>query len=208
MQIDDEAALLKRLGIDFQLLDDGCCGMAGSFGFEEEKYDISVACAEQGLLPAVRKTESDAFVIADGFSCQEQIRQLSDREALHIAQVIQFALHNAEGLNGGPPEQCMVKQRATGSTALYPAQQWCAGKRSSCSRGGLVSCCKGSNRTTPVKQKHRSRLELLLETQFAETEISPQVALGKATIDCVICSYQIRNSIRFEDALSAIETSI
>ncbi len=112
MQMDDEAALLKRLGIDFELLDDGCCGMAGSFGFEEEKYDISVACAEQGLLPAVRKTESDAFVIADGFSCQEQIRQLTDREALHIAQVIQFALHNGEGLNGGPPEECMVKQRA------------------------------------------------------------------------------------------------
>ena len=111
MQMDDETALLKRLGLDFEVLDDGCCGMAGSFGFEEEKYEVSVACAEHGLLPGVRKTESDAFVIANGFSCQEQIRQLTDREALHIAQVIQFALRNGEGLSGGPPEQAMIERR-------------------------------------------------------------------------------------------------
>jgi FAD/FMN-containing dehydrogenase/Fe-S oxidoreductase len=111
MQMDDEVALLKRLGLDFELLHDGCCGMAGSFGFEEEKYDVSVACAKQGLLPAIEKTDRDAFVIANGFSCQEQIRQLTNREALHIAQVIQFALHDAEGLNGGPPEQDMIEKR-------------------------------------------------------------------------------------------------
>jgi hypothetical protein len=111
MQMDDEVALLKRLGLDFEVPDDGCCGMAGSFGFEEEKYDVSIRCAEHGLLPAIRKAESDAFIIANGFSCQEQIRQLTNREALHIAQVIQLALHNGEGLNGGPPEQGMVERR-------------------------------------------------------------------------------------------------
>jgi Fe-S oxidoreductase len=111
MQMDDEAALLKRLGLDFELLDDGCCGMAGSFGFEEEKYEVSIGCARHGLLPAIERTESDAFVIANGFSCQEQIRQLTNREALHIAQVMQFALRNGEGLNGGPPEQSMVERR-------------------------------------------------------------------------------------------------
>ncbi|HEU5232789.1 MAG TPA: FAD-linked oxidase C-terminal domain-containing protein [Terriglobales bacterium] len=111
MQMDDEIALLKRLGLDFEVLDDGCCGMAGSFGFEEEKYDVSIRCAEHGLLPAIRKAESDAFIIANGFSCQEQIRQLTNREALHIAQVIQLALHNGRGLNGDPPEQSMVERR-------------------------------------------------------------------------------------------------
>lgn len=111
MQMDDEVALLKRLDLDFKLLDDGCCGMAGSFGFEEEKYEVSVGCAQHGLLPAIEKTEADAFVIANGFSCQEQIRQLTNREALHVAQVIQFALRNGEGLNGGPPEQSMIERR-------------------------------------------------------------------------------------------------
>ena len=110
--MDDEKALLKRLFDDFEVLDSGCCGMAGSFGFEEEKYDVSVACAEHGLLPGVRKAPADAFIIANGFSCQEQIRQLSNRHAMHIAQAIQLALHSDEMLSSsGEPEQKMVDDR-------------------------------------------------------------------------------------------------
>ena len=71
--------------------------MAGSFGFEEGKYEVSVAAGERVLLPAVRKAGDDVFVIADGFSCREQIAQTTDRQALHLAQVIQMAMHESQG---------------------------------------------------------------------------------------------------------------
>jgi FAD/FMN-containing dehydrogenase/Fe-S oxidoreductase len=87
-----EQRLLERLGLRYELLDSGCCGMAGSFGFEHEHYDVSVKVGERKLLPAVREAAADALVIADGFSCQTQIEQLTERSALHTAQVAQMAL--------------------------------------------------------------------------------------------------------------------
>ena len=66
--------------------------MAGAFGFERDKYDVSVAAGELVLLPAVREAGRDELVIADGFSCREQIAQLTDRRALHTAQVLKLAL--------------------------------------------------------------------------------------------------------------------
>jgi hypothetical protein len=66
--------------------------MAGSFGFEPEKYDLSVRIGERMLLPAVRKASPDALIIADGFSCFQQIEQLAGRRALHIAEVLQMAI--------------------------------------------------------------------------------------------------------------------
>jgi FAD/FMN-containing dehydrogenase/Fe-S oxidoreductase len=83
---------LKKLGLDYRLLDSGCCGMAGSFGFEAEKYDVSVACAERVLAPAVRASGDGTLVLANGFSCREQIRQLTGRRALHLADVCKLAL--------------------------------------------------------------------------------------------------------------------
>src|SRR5438067_2306615 len=82
-----EVALLERAGCDVRVLDSGCCGMAGSFGFETEKYDLSVALAERVLLPAIRD-EPDALVVTDGFSCREQIRQLAPIRARHVAEVL------------------------------------------------------------------------------------------------------------------------
>src|SRR5690349_4454250 len=67
--------VLKKIGLDYTLLDSGCCGMAGSFGFEESKYDVSIRCAERVLLPAIREADNDTLVLANGFSCREQIRQ-------------------------------------------------------------------------------------------------------------------------------------
>lgn len=93
MTFDAENGVLQKLGLDYELLDSGCCGMAGSFGFEAENYDVSVAVGERRLLPAVRKADPDCLVIADGFSCREQIAGLTDRGALHLAQVIQMAMH-------------------------------------------------------------------------------------------------------------------
>ena len=69
--------------------------MAGSFGFEEEKYDVSMAIGELELLPAVRQAPADSLIIADGFSCREQIAQGTDRHALHLAEVIAMALKGA-----------------------------------------------------------------------------------------------------------------
>jgi Fe-S oxidoreductase len=88
-----EEAILKKLGLDYTVLDSGCCGMAGSFGFEKDHYDVSIKCGERVLLPAVRNADKDTLIIADGFSCREQIAQTTERRALHLAQVIQMAMH-------------------------------------------------------------------------------------------------------------------
>jgi FAD/FMN-containing dehydrogenase/Fe-S oxidoreductase len=92
LKFDSEQELLKRTGLDFQILDSGCCGMAGSFGFEAHKYDVSVQIGERVLLPAVRKASPETLIIADGFSCFQQIEQLTGRRALHIAEVLEMAI--------------------------------------------------------------------------------------------------------------------
>jgi FAD/FMN-containing dehydrogenase/Fe-S oxidoreductase len=96
LKFDSEQELLKRMGLDFQVLDSGCCGMAGSFGFEAEKYDVSVKICERVLLPAVRNAAPDTLVIADGFSCFEQIEGLAGRKAVHIAEVLQMAIRGEQ----------------------------------------------------------------------------------------------------------------
>jgi FAD/FMN-containing dehydrogenase/Fe-S oxidoreductase len=95
-----EKAVMQELGLDFDLLDSGCCGMAGSFGFEKHKYEVSMACAERVLLPAVREAAADTLIIADGFSCREQIVQTTDREPLHLAQVMRMSLRQNETASG------------------------------------------------------------------------------------------------------------
>jgi FAD/FMN-containing dehydrogenase/Fe-S oxidoreductase len=84
----DEEALLKRMGVDLKSLDSGCCGMAGPFGFEKSKFEVSQALAERVLLPAVRAADADTMVVTDGFSCREQIEQNTDCKPLHIAEVV------------------------------------------------------------------------------------------------------------------------
>ena len=94
MKMDSEEEVLKRLGLDFEILDSGCCGMAGSFGFEKDHYDISMQIGELVLLPAVRRAAPDTLIIANGFSCREQIAQATNRSALHLADVMQMAMNN------------------------------------------------------------------------------------------------------------------
>jgi FAD/FMN-containing dehydrogenase/Fe-S oxidoreductase len=98
MKMDDEQKVLSKLGLDFDVLDSGCCGMAGAFGFEKDHYDVSIKAGERVLLPAVRSAAKETLIIADGFSCREQIAQTTDRRALHLAQVLQMALR--EGREG------------------------------------------------------------------------------------------------------------
>jgi FAD/FMN-containing dehydrogenase/Fe-S oxidoreductase len=101
----DEQLLLQKMGLDFEILDSGCCGMAGSFGFEAENYDVSVAVGERVLLPAVRSLDDETLIISDGFSCREQVADLTGRGALHLAQVIQMALRGeTKGAIHGPVE--------------------------------------------------------------------------------------------------------
>lgn len=87
-----ERELLRRSGLDFEILDDGCCGMAGSFGYETHKDPISRTIAEQVLLPKVCAAGADDLIIADGFSCREQILQLAHRHALTLPEVIARAI--------------------------------------------------------------------------------------------------------------------
>ncbi len=95
MRMNAEQAVLKRLGLNYHVLDSGCCGMAGSFGFERGKhYEVSMQVGERVLLPAVRNADKDTLIIADGFSCREQIAQSTYRRALHLAEVIALALEN------------------------------------------------------------------------------------------------------------------
>ena len=79
-------------------------GMAGSFGFEAGHHDVSVAVGERVLLPAVRHADPTTLIIADGFSCREQIAGLTDRGALHLAQLLQMALHEGPRFEGELPE--------------------------------------------------------------------------------------------------------
>ncbi len=108
-----EEDLLRQMGVQVDSLKGGCCGLAGSWGFEDGKYAISLDCGEQALLPAVRAADPDTLVVADGFSCKTQIDQAATgRQALHVAQVMKMAREEGpQGTPGGQPEHryCGVK---------------------------------------------------------------------------------------------------
>jgi FAD/FMN-containing dehydrogenase/Fe-S oxidoreductase len=95
--VDGDRAVLDRLGLRYTIPEDGCCGMAGSFGFEAAKYNLSMRIGERKLLPAVREAGRGRLVIADGFSCRTQIEHATDRRALHLAEVVQMALRRQRG---------------------------------------------------------------------------------------------------------------
>ena len=112
LHFNDEETVLKNIGLDVEHPDSGCCGMAGAFGFEKEKYEISMRVGERVLLPKVRAAARDTLIIADGFSCREQIAQTTNREALHLAQVLQMALRDGpEGPKGDLPERHYIEEQ-------------------------------------------------------------------------------------------------
>jgi FAD/FMN-containing dehydrogenase/Fe-S oxidoreductase len=109
--------LLERLGVDYEILDTGCCGMAGSFGYHAgEHYDVSVGVWEHSLEPALAGTPEGTLVVADGFSCRGQIEQLGGREALHVAQVVQRALR--ESGRTGPEKTDAPRRSRVGGLAV------------------------------------------------------------------------------------------
>ncbi len=92
-----DKAVLEAMGVDANWLDDGCCGMAGAFGFEAgEHYEVSVKAGELALLPNVRNAAPDELIVTNGFSCREQIGQCTDRAALHLADIIHLAVGRAQ----------------------------------------------------------------------------------------------------------------
>jgi FAD/FMN-containing dehydrogenase/Fe-S oxidoreductase len=95
---DCDRQVLERLGLDVEVLDSGCCGLAGSFGYEAgEPYEVSVKVGERVLLPAVRKADPGTLIVTDGFSCRSQIEHGAQRRALHIAEVGRLALEGGAG---------------------------------------------------------------------------------------------------------------
>jgi len=90
--LEPEIGLLRAAGIELAAPDTGCCGMSGSFGFKPQHYAASRRIAELALLPALRAAGAEATVIADGFSCREQLEDLAGRETLHLADALARAL--------------------------------------------------------------------------------------------------------------------
>ncbi|HET9598390.1 MAG TPA: FAD-linked oxidase C-terminal domain-containing protein [Anaeromyxobacteraceae bacterium] len=114
MGLDAQLAVLRRMGLDVERPDSGCCGMAGAFGYERgAPYQVSKAAGERGILPAVRAAPPEALVLADGFSCREQIAQGTDRRGLHLAEVLALA---SRGAALGP----LPERRAVGRLPRLP----------------------------------------------------------------------------------------
>jgi FAD/FMN-containing dehydrogenase/Fe-S oxidoreductase len=111
--IGSEVELLKKMGIEVETLKAGCCGLAGSWGFEAGHHEVSMECGEQGLLPKVREVPDDTIVVADGFSCKTQIEEgNTGRRALHVAQVMKLAReHGVNGPPGPKPERLYYEKR-------------------------------------------------------------------------------------------------
>ncbi|MEU0052293.1 FAD-linked oxidase C-terminal domain-containing protein [Streptomyces sp. NPDC006309] len=104
MKFDADRELMRRARLDPEVLDEGCCGLAGNFGFEHGHHEVSMAVAEQGVLPAVRAAAPDSLVLADGFSCRTQIEQGgTGRRALHLAEALALGLDG--NLPGDHPER-------------------------------------------------------------------------------------------------------
>lgn len=104
---DDQKKLLAKMNAEVDMPEPGCCGMAGAFGYEEENghCDVSMKVGEQRLLPAVIQTPTEQLIVADGFSCREQIKQGSNRQALHFAQALRFAQQESEPICEEYPER-------------------------------------------------------------------------------------------------------
>ena len=92
MKFEPQKRVMKEMGLDVEVLESGCCGMAGSFGYERDKYDVSLAAGERVLLPRVRGEEKTTLILADGFSCRSQIEQETDRGGLHLSEALKLAM--------------------------------------------------------------------------------------------------------------------
>lgn len=108
--VSPEKKVLERMGMEVRSVSGGCCGLAGSWGFEKGKYDLSMDCGEQAVLPAVREAPASTVVVADGFSCKTQIAEAgTGRRALHLGEVM--ALARDGGIGGATPAETALGDR-------------------------------------------------------------------------------------------------
>ena len=107
-----DETLLRTIGCEVRTLDSGCCGMAGAFGFERgDHYDVSRKAGERVLLPAVREAAPEDVVVSSGFSCREQIRQSTGRDALHVAEVLRMAMDGDAAARPYPERRFVADHR-------------------------------------------------------------------------------------------------
>jgi Fe-S oxidoreductase len=141
LERDAENRLLQRMGLKLEIPDSGCCGMAGAFGFEKEKYVVSVGAGERVLLPAVRAADDETLIVTNGFSCREQIEQCTGRRPLHLAELIQYALRAGDKAEG---EHASSSSHRTGwrgglAGAHFPTARELAGLTAGAAAGGLFA---------------------------------------------------------------------
>jgi len=113
------------MGTEIEAPDSGCCGQAGSWGYEAGHYDVSLAIGERVLLPEARKASPDTLLVADGFSCREQIEHGARRKALHLAQVLALARTGeipAQPQGGGTGAKVVLGALVAGA-AIYAARR-------------------------------------------------------------------------------------
>ncbi len=165
-----EEQLYERMGLDYEVLDSGCCGLAGSFGFEADHHDVSVEIFKQRLLPLIRKASPEAILIGDGFSCKTQVEQLTERRPLHTAQVLKMAMEQGPQ---GPAAR--ARSGATRRRAHHPQPQAAdrprrrrAGRRRRGARlEALVSALTLPFRTLPVFRAFRTFRTVVLRSVSA-----------------------------------------
>jgi FAD/FMN-containing dehydrogenase/Fe-S oxidoreductase len=115
LDFESEKRVLAALGLEFEVLDSGCCGMAGSFGLVRETKPVGDACGERVVLPRVREADDSTLVIANGFSCRAQIAQGTGRHALHLAEVVSLALDPTRAVDADErPERATIERRERG----------------------------------------------------------------------------------------------
>jgi Fe-S oxidoreductase len=108
---DQQKQVFEKMGLDVSQPASGCCGLAGSFGFEADRYQISSDCGERVILPAVRKADEGVLILADGFSCRTQIEQGTGRRALHLAEALKLALEPAHAKAAVHPDRQIAARR-------------------------------------------------------------------------------------------------
>ncbi|MGY1709449.1 FAD-binding and (Fe-S)-binding domain-containing protein [Geodermatophilus sp. SYSU D00758] len=121
MGFDADVELMRRVGLDVHVLDSGCCGLAGNFGYQKGHYEVSMACAERVLLPALRDADPGDVVLADGFSCRTQIEQgdSGGRAAVHLAELLAAALRGDPARPGQRPEEAYAERPSTSRAASW-----------------------------------------------------------------------------------------
>ena len=129
MRLKEEKSVMDKMELDHRVLESGCCGMAGAFGYEKDKYHVSVACGERSLLPEVRKAPVSTIIVADGFSCKEQIAQETSRHALHLAEVLKLGLDEKSQPIATDVSRTLLCATTSGSAEeVHVARRECSGR--------------------------------------------------------------------------------